>query len=190
MTAEHNIGAPEHAAQQAQTHPPTLDEIQKLLETLLREFQSKLKIDAKRDEIIDRQHEELQAFRNGTADKAVLPLVLDVIRVYDDLNQLLKGFARKSAAELAVAELLKAFSAFASDLEEMLFRHGIESFVEEAEVFNPKRQRALKSVPVVEPGKERQISERLRKGFDKGGRVIRPEFVSVFVCQQPQTAKE
>jgi molecular chaperone GrpE len=65
-------------------------------------------------------------------------------------------------------------------IEDILYRQGVEPFQETGEMFDPRRQRAVATVPTSEPDRTRMVAGRLRKGFTAGEKVIRPEIVSVY----------
>ena len=58
--------------------PPVLPEvIDSGIEKLRSDFQNKLMIDEKKNEIIDRQHAELQELRNGIKNELLRPVIMD-----------------------------------------------------------------------------------------------------------------
>ena len=46
--------------------------------------------------------------------------------------------------------------------------------------FDPRRQRAVSTVPTDDPAIGKTVAARLRKGFQSGEKVIRPEIVTVY----------
>ncbi|MBV8677069.1 MAG: nucleotide exchange factor GrpE, partial [Planctomycetaceae bacterium] len=59
---------------------------------------------------------------------------------------------------------------------------GVEPFVQEGDAFDPRRQRAVATVPTDDLSLARTIAMRHRKGFQAlpSEKVIRPEIVSVY----------
>ena len=55
--------------------------------------------------------------------------------------------------------------------------------------FDPRRQRAISTVATDDPGRNKTIAIRLRKGFEAGERLIRPEIVSVYTLRPAPAVK-
>ena len=53
-------------------------------------------------------------------------------------------------------------------------------FETEGDAFDPRRQRALSTVPTDDPDRNKRVATRLRKGFQALEKVIRPEMVTVY----------
>ena len=73
---------------------------------------------------------------------------------------------------------------FQQGIEDILYRQGVEPFYVEDDAFDPRRQRAVVTVATENPGQNKTVAERLRKGFRSGDRVIRPEIVSVYAVKK------
>ena len=65
-------------------------------------------------------------------------------------------------------------------VEDILYRQGVETFTEPDATFDPRRQRALSTVPTADPALNKTVATRVRPGFQTGEKVIRPEFVTVY----------
>ena len=80
------------------------------------------------------------------------------------------------------AKLRKLVLAHAEDLRDLLENNDIDSFRTEAgAAFNHKRHSVLKTVVTDDPSLAKTIQASLRWGFEKDGKVIRPEKVAVYV---------
>jgi molecular chaperone GrpE len=143
-----------------------------LLRTLHAAFEEKIKYDATRDRMIDRLHGELQEYKDDILLKLFRPLVLDLIVLHDNLG---KWSSTGGSTPTSVS-----FTDVQSDLEDILYRYGYETFTVPENSFDARRQRVLRTVPTEDAALDGKISERLRKGFLYGGKVIRPECVAVF----------
>ncbi len=73
---------------------------------------------------------------------------------------------------------------FQQGIEDILYRQGVEPFALEGDAFDPRRQRALSTVPTDDPDRNKRVAARLRKGFQAGDKVIRPEMVTVYSVQE------
>ena len=154
--------------------------IKDLLENLTEQFESKLKYDKHKDEIIDKLHTENQAYKNDLFLKIVSPFINEVIILIDDYSGLYKKHAEMGIAEINVVKLLKQFGDVSEDLEELLNKNGIESFTVEGDTVDFTKQKVIKTVPTDVPEKDKTIHERLKKGFSRDGKVIRQEHVSCY----------
>ena len=65
-------------------------------------------------------------------------------------------------------------------IEDILYRQGVEPFSAADSSFDPRRQRAVATVSTADPSLAKTVAARLRKGFQAGEKLIRPEIVSVF----------
>jgi molecular chaperone GrpE len=156
-----------------------LDELQGQVGNLLSAFEDKIRFDAGREAIIDRLHAELQEYKSDLALKILRPLALEVIGLQDDIGKTIA--APRPEGDPIVA----ALSVLRDDIDDVLYRGGFESFSADGPEFDPKRQRVVRAVPTTDPARDRVVAERLRKGFEYQGRVIRPEMVNVYVASAP-----
>ena len=54
----------------------------------------------------------------------------------------------------------------------------------EGDEFDPRRQRAVTTVPTEDPERNKTIAARLRPAFQAGDKIIRPEIVSVYTLKK------
>ena len=73
-------------------------------------------------------------------------------------------------------------------IEDILFRQGVEPFSVETIEFDPRRQRAISTLATDDSALNKTVAARLRKGFQAGDKLIRPEVVTV-VHAAPGTAR-
>ena len=82
------------------------------------------------------------------------------------------------------ARLLDLMGGFQQGIEDILYRQGVEPFTHDDDAFDPRRQRALSTVPTDDADQVKRVAARLRKGFRAGEKVIRPEIVSVYALRR------
>ena len=169
-----------------------LTRIEEQIHQLHTEFQGKLKYDQHKDAIIDKLHGELQGYKNDLVLKLLRPFITDVIQTMDDIARQVSHYRAREEAQLAPAKILRDLDSFGGDLEDLLFRQGVDSFQTLEEQFDPKQQKVVKRVITDDPEKDKTIASRVRKGFRWEGRVIRPEMVDVYIYRpsQSQSANE
>ena len=157
-----------------------LSEIKDLLIDLSKNFESKLKYDKHKDEIIDKLHAENQSYKNDLLKKTVMPFVNEVIFLIDDYSNLYKKYSNTDISEIDNAKLLKQFGNILEDLEELLIKNGIEAFSVENETVDFSKQKIIKTVPTSEQDKDKTVCERFKKGFMMDGKMIRQEWISCY----------
>ena len=157
--------------------------LQESADKLHADFQSKLKYDGHKDKIIDTLHAELQGYKSGLIEKLVRPIIMDVIEVIDDTRKLLRDIKLKGEGENPVF-LNKIAESVPFDLEDLLYKHGIELVISDNSTFNPTLQKAVKVVPTDQPELDKTICERLKNGYELEGKLIRHEVVTVYQFQK------
>lgn len=165
-----------------------LADLQCLLEKLEHEFTSKLKYDAHKEAIIDRLHGELQEYKQDMVKKQVLSIVMDLIKVVDDLRKLSKHYKEKDLTEEDLPKLLNALESIPSDLEDLFDWHGVEAFAcRENDPFDAKTQRVMDRRVTHDADKDKTVAQSLQPGYTFDGKVIRKEIVMVYqYMEQPE----
>ena len=143
------------------------------LDALQTAFDREIRAESTREKVVDRLHAELQEYKAGLILGILRPIFLDLIQLHDDLGKMTTSTATDPTPE--VARLLDTQQA----IEDILYRQGVETFTEPGDTFDPRRQRAMSTIPTDDPTLNKKVASRLRKGFQTGDKVIRPEFVSV-----------
>lgn len=159
---------------------PELTLIKNLISDLSAQFESKIKYDKHKEEIIDKLHSENQAFKNDLYKKLILPLVNEIIFMLDDYSTLFKKHSESDITEVDVPKLLKQFGGVSEDLENLLYKNGIDIYSVEGEQFDSSKQKVIKTIPTDDPLKDKTVCEKLKKGFVLDGKIIRMEHVSCF----------
>jgi len=154
------------------------------LDGLRSEFQEKIKENRFREETIERLHKELQVHREGIVKKHLHSVVVDVIKLIDDLRRLVGHYRSKELTADDLPKLLDILSDIPRDLEDLFLWQGVSSFVEEGNRFDPSRQRITRKIVTDDPSLDKTIAERVLPGYEWDGKVIRPELVAVYVCDR------
>ena len=145
-------------------------------------FDREVRAEATRERIVDRLHAELQEYKQDLLLKMQRPIFIDLIQLHDDIGKMIEtqpgDDPDRSAAMRGTLESIRAA------LEDTLYRQGVEPFQNEGELFDPRRQRSVTTVPTDDPERNKTIAARLRPGFQAGDKVIRPEIVVVHVFKK------
>jgi molecular chaperone GrpE (heat shock protein) len=118
-------------------------------------------------------YEELKQYKEDFVFQAEKPLLLDLLLFYDSLNWL-RASAQKG--EIAHGDLSDSMQFLIDEFLEILYRRDVLP-MESQPTFDPSRQSGVKVVPTLDPAEDRQVSEVLKRGFTRAGRVLRSEEV-------------
>jgi len=152
----------------------------KSLDALQQGFESKIKYDASKERMVDTLHRELQAYHEDLLFKILRPVFLDLISMHDDLGNLFKHADAAEADTESEQNLRRSLLTFRDTIEEILERNGVTIYSEAGQAFVVQHQRAIRTVDTPDPEKDCLVAERIRKGFEYGGRILRPEIVHAF----------
>ncbi len=160
----------------------SIEGLKRQLEELTDSFETKLKYDEHKNKVIDDLHQSLQEYRDGLLKKYLQRIFTDVIKIVDDVRKLAGYYREQPFSEENSTKLLQYLEEMAQELEDMFSWEGVEAFNTEGDVLDPTRQRVINKIETDDPLKDRKIAERLRPGYEWDGKVIRPEIVSIYIC--------
>ena len=165
--------------------PGPLDEIKLKLDDLASDFESKIKYDEHKNKIIDDLHHALQEYREGLIKKYLRRIVIDVIKIVDDMRKFASHYNNQPHSE-ETDKFLQYIKNITSDMEDLFSWEGVVPFTCEGDEFDPTRQRIVDKVETDDPAKDKTIAHRLRPGYEWDGKVIRPEMISAFIYQKKE----
>ena len=182
--AEKKPGADSDTAEGVPLPPPEPDDrlaaLQKTVDGLRQMFEDKIAEDAHKNALFDNMHRELTRYQNGVMDKIVETMALDVIQLTDDVQKKCRIYEKKEPVEENYARLLKALKGVAEDLQDILYRQGIESYRVEGHQVDVRRQKILQTVETDNPDRDNLVAARMADGYEKDGKVLRPERIKIF----------
>ena len=144
-------------------------------------FDREVRAEASREKVIDRLHAELQDYKQDLLLNTLRPIFIDLIQLHDDIGKVAVLPNDPSPDSSRFVELMLGFQ---EGIEDILYRQGVEPYRNDGDLFDPRRQRAVTTVPTDDPSLVKSIAARHRKGFQSGDRVIRPEIVSVHALKK------
>lgn len=109
------------------------------------------------------------------------PVFVDLIQLHDDIGKIVESRPEVDGESGQLIELMRGFQ---QGIEDILYRQGVEPFLNEGEAFDPRRQRAVATTPTEDSAANKTIAARLRKGYRAGEKIIRPEIVSVYAFKK------
>lgn len=145
------------------------------LDELTRIFERKIENDTHKAALFDKMYDELQSYKADIYAKILKPFVLSTITLIDDTNAFLGKLEENDSRK---AE--KYLRGIPDDLLDILELNGVETYEEEGETFNPRTQKAMKSVVTDNPDLNKHIAKRLRPGYRWNGSILKPELVQIY----------
>jgi molecular chaperone GrpE len=100
------------------------------------------------------------------------PLYLDMILLLDRVENGLSAWRDSPAEEFVIT--------VRDEIAEILARRGVTPMTMPDDWFDPKRQRAVKAVMTRNPEEDRRVVDRVRRGYECDGYILRAEEVVVF----------
>lgn len=164
-SADGRLPAESALAQMRDELTQRLDELQKALvrTTALQEHHAAM---------VQKLHAENQSLRQGELTQAMKPFILDVARLHDDVERVI----RSAGDELAKAAPIPEF------ILDVLDRHGVTQVRPSAgDPFDPKVHQGLKVASTSDESLDGRVQSVIRPGFIRDGEhLVRPAQVVVF----------
>lgn len=150
------------------------------VDRVLDAFERKLAYDASKQLQVDRLHAELQQHRAGFANSVARPLVHAMIRLHDDIGKLLSALRGKPAEELSPERFFVLMEGLQDDVEIVLGQNGVTAYRETAQVFDPRRQRALTRIATQDKDLAGKVAGTIRPGFEQGSEILEKERIAIY----------
>ncbi|BCL77977.1 nucleotide exchange factor GrpE [Ktedonobacteria bacterium brp13] len=166
----------------------SLQELRGDIQTLSADFDSKIKVDSRKDQFIDTLHKDLQLSKAGEHFTIRKPLFLDLIDMYKDLERLIESLqqnivqedeAEESTGQQSTRVFIKNLQSFQESIETILARYDVEAYELEGDSYTPAQQMIIRVHTTNNPALDKHIARRVRKGFRYEQRILRKEMVDV-----------
>ena len=145
------------------------------LSALRRTVEQRLADDGVREKAFDQLYEELKAYKEDWQFQAEKPLLLDLLLFYDSLNWFQESLVKQEMSRDVVAD---SFQYLIDEFVELLYRRDVVP-MEPTESFDRKRHKAVQVVDTDTPSEDQSIQQVLKRGFNRGDRVLRAEEVII-----------
>jgi hypothetical protein len=146
---------------------------------------------ADQDGLLAEMHKQCRAAGERVFEREVLdPVAMTLISIAGRCRQqvakmqsLLETHARSSnkAALLAIRRILEARTADRIEVEAVLANYGIEPYEGPDNDFDPSTQKCISRQEREDASLHGRVAQRLLPGYRRNGRILRPEYVSVYV---------
>lgn len=156
----------------------------KAIKELQKTFREKLFADQHKDQLIDKLHDEVVQYRNGVVNKVVDTMAIDIIQLADNVRKIRAAYSEKEANAENFTKLLRVVKGLYEDLQDILYRQGIEPYTVDGHDVDARRQTIIASVPTDDERKHNKIAVRTAEGYEReDGSVLRRERVKIFKYQ-------
>lgn len=152
------------------------------VDRILRAFEEKLKYDESKQQVIDRQHDELVVHRGDLVAQAARPFIYGMIHHHAEIGKLLVAVRNDSAAAMSSAKVCELFESLLEDIEEVLGENGVAAYrAEVSEPFDPARQTVVgKALSTTDEERSGTVAACLGPGFERDGSVLVKARVSAY----------
>lgn len=131
--------------------------------------------DTEQQRAFDALYEELRQYKDDFIFQAEKPLLLDLLLFYDSLNWFQQSLVKQEMSPEVIAD---SFQYLIDEFLELLYRRDVLP-MESKDRFDRESQKAIKVVYSDDASKDYQVRQVLKRGFARGGRVLRPEEVVI-----------
>jgi molecular chaperone GrpE len=136
----------------------------------------RLAYDQVKEEAFDRLYAEVEEVRQDRAFQQLRPVLIDLILLYDRIEQGIQQIRELEASLPGVVQLLKSFR---DEVLEILYRQDVEMIVVASPTFDRTLQQAIKIEPTALIDEHNHVACVIRRGFRYRNRILRPEEVIV-----------
>jgi molecular chaperone GrpE len=157
--------------------------LEESFQKLNKDFTDKLKADESKEKIIDNLHRELQGYKDDQLKDIIKPLINDLILMADRKRKIIK---KAEEGDLSTDKLLRILNESIQDVEDILYRQGIDPFSSSDGHFDSKVQQIVKTFKTEDLSKDKMVAEVVGKGYQWDGKLFRHEKVNIFVYDKPK----
>lgn len=150
------------------------------LEQLQKSFDDKIAEDEHKNKLFDNMHKELTAYQNGAFDKVINAMAMDIIQLVDSIKKSAKIYEKKEPIEENYKKLLRIVKGLGQDLEDILYRQSIEPYSVSGKEVDVKRQKIIQIIDTEDQSKDNTIATRTAVGYEKEGKILRPERIKIY----------
>ena len=134
-----------------------------------------------KDKLINRLHDELEYYKQETAEKVETQIIKSVIGIHKNMHRRLQSSEWKDFSE---NDIRREYGYLYEDITDLLEQNNVDSYESmPGELFNPAIHQA-KVIKTSEALKDRTIKECISPGYIKGKKVLIPERVIVYQLKE------
>jgi molecular chaperone GrpE len=157
-----------------------MDNILAEVAALHQTIKERLAYDHVKEEAFDRLYAEVEEVRQERSFQQLRPLLMDLILLYDRIEQGIQQMYELEGNSLGVIHLLTSFR---DEVLEILYRRDVEMIVVGSIAFDRTLQQVMKLQPTALAEEHNQVARVVRRGFRYRNRILRSEEVIVYSYQ-------
>lgn len=157
-----------------------LENVKKQLNNLANLFDERIRYDEYKNNLFDNMHKELTDYRNEAHEKNIVSISLDIIQLMDAYTKIIRKFEEAEPTEENYKRLTSNFYGILEDLNDVLYRQSIESYQSQDNLVDVKKQKIISNVETDDITLDNTIAERIAPGYEKNGKIIRPEKIAIY----------
>lgn len=150
------------------------------LDNIKESFDESIKYDKYKDKLFDNLHKELIQYKNGLLDKIIETMAMDIIQMIDTTKKTINLYNTKEFSEENYKRLLGLFEGVAEDLQDIIYRQSIQPYSVAGDQVDVKQQKIISIEETTDIALDNKIVARLAEGYEKDGKVLRPERISIY----------
>lgn len=147
-------------------------------EQLLQEIIERLD---RREAVVRALGEELERHRSGQSTREIDRILVGVARLGESIVRRTEHERSESSGECTPARFATVLASIVAEVQVFLGNLGLSEFREPSDQYNSHRQVAVETTPTTDKSIDRKISRRLHPGWERDGRMLHREQVSVYV---------
>ena len=164
-------------------------QLEKLLNDLNHKFDQKIAVDEYKNQLFDNLHKELVGYQNDNVDKLLNTICLELIQLVDYVKKVQNRFQNEEMTEDNYKKLRKNVHGIEDQVIDILYQQNIEPYHIEGNDVDVKKQKIIGTETTDSIEKDNTISEFISDGYDKNGKIIRPERVKIYKYKEKMEEK-
>lgn len=148
-------------------------------------YEEKIANDEYKNQLFDKMYQELASYKKDLYAKIMAPFVNETISLIADYERIIAKLDT-----LEPERVVKYLRGIPDDLMTLLENNGVEQYEDQGEIFNPKTQRAVRTIPTNKDEDNNKVAERVHSGYRWNGVVLKPEIVTVYKYMEGYSSPE
>ncbi|WP_024867228.1 nucleotide exchange factor GrpE [Butyrivibrio sp. FCS014] len=142
-------------------------------------FEDKIQKETHNNQLIDKLYADKKAYEEDIVAAITDPILMEIIRVIDEINEQLKYISEEPSDE-NYKDLLKRFKQLPLRLDDILYDFDVTSYSIEGTKPDAKFQRFTRVIETDNEELGGTVAEVLQPGYKKGDRVIRHQNIAIY----------
>ena len=148
-------------------------------------YEEKIANDEYKNQLFDKMYQELASYKKDLYAKLMSPFINESISLIADYERIISKLDTYELERIA-----KYLRGIPDDLMTLLENNGVEQYEDQGEIFNPKTQRAVRTIPTNKDEDNNKVAERVHSGYRWNGVVLKPEIVTVYKYMEGYSSPE